>query len=258
MGLIPGWGRSPGGGRGNPLQYSSLEYSVPWTEETGRQQSIGLHRIRHNWSNLACTSPNTRSISTLLHFVLGLRRLTFHRLHQLACPLASGHLSPMEGTTWGPACGWKERRVIFLLLPPYLAIAYKWLHSSAQGPMHSPLLNLEVSSGSRTLPSFYPFRLLNLACFPISPWLLLTLSTYQPWASQVAQWVKNPPANAGDAGLIPVSGRSPGGGHGNPLQYLCLENPIDRGDWQATVHRISKSWTWLELLSMHTQPYQHC
>ena len=49
--------------------------------------------------------------------------------------------------------------------------------------------------------------------------------------------VKNPPANAGDmgdAGLIPGSGRSPRGGHGNPLQYSCLENPMDRGAWQAT------------------------
>ena len=53
------------------------------------------------------------------------------------------------------------------------------------------------------------------------------------WASQVALVVKNSPANAGDMrdkGLIPGSGRSPGGGHGNPLQHSCLENPIDRGD----------------------------
>ena len=51
--------------------------------------------------------------------------------------------------------------------------------------------------------------------------------------------VKNPPASAGDArdtGLIPESGRSPGEGNGNPLQYSCLENPMDRGAWQATVH----------------------
>jgi len=69
-------------------------------------------------------------------------------------------------------------------------------------------------------------------------------------ASQVEQVVKNPPANAGDvrdAGSdpwvrkIPGSGRSPGGGHGNPLQYSCLENPMDRGAWQATVHRVAKS-----------------
>ena len=44
-------------------------------------------------------------------------------------------------------------------------------------------------------------------------------------------------------GSIPRSGRSPGGGHGHPLQYSCLENPVDRGAWQATVHRVTKSWT---------------
>ena len=51
----------------------------------------------------------------------------------------------------------------------------------------------------------------------------------------VAQTVKSPPANAGDLGLIPGSGRSPGGGNGNPSQYSCLENPMDRGAWRATV-----------------------
>jgi len=51
--------------------------------------------------------------------------------------------------------------------------------------------------------------------------------------------VKTPPANAEDAG----SGRSPGGGHGNPLQYSCLENPTDRGAWWATVHRVAESQT---------------
>ena len=55
--------------------------------------------------------------------------------------------------------------------------------------------------------------------------------------------VKNSPANAGDIrelGSIPGSGRSPGGGQYNPLQYSCLENPMDRGVWQATVYRVTK------------------
>ena len=55
--------------------------------------------------------------------------------------------------------------------------------------------------------------------------------------------VNNPPANAentGDPGLIPRLERSPGGGHGNPLQYACLENPIDREAWWATVHGVTK------------------
>ena len=53
--------------------------------------------------------------------------------------------------------------------------------------------------------------------------------------------VKNPPANAGDMGLIPGLGRSSGEGNGNPLQYSCLGNPVDRGTWQATVHGVAKS-----------------
>ena len=60
--------------------------------------------------------------------------------------------------------------------------------------------------------------------------------------------VKNLPAKAGDSGdmcLIPGSGRSPGGGYGNPLQYSCWKNPRDRGAWQATVHGVPKSQTQL-------------
>ena len=53
------------------------------------------------------------------------------------------------------------------------------------------------------------------------------------------------------SGLIPGLGRSPGGGHGSPLQYSCLVNPMDRGAWWATVHRVAKSWTWLKQLSIH-------
>ena len=64
------------------------------------------------------------------------------------------------------------------------------------------------------------------------------------WVSQVAPVVKNPSANAGDVrdvGLIPGSRRSPEGGHSNPLQDSCLENPMDKAAWQATVHRVAKS-----------------
>ena len=61
--------------------------------------------------------------------------------------------------------------------------------------------------------------------------------------SQVALVVKNPPANAGDVGSIPGSGRSPGERSGNPVQYSRLENPMDSGAWGATVYGVAKSWT---------------
>ena len=66
------------------------------------------------------------------------------------------------------------------------------------------------------------------------------------WAYQVMLVIKDPSTNAGDIrgkGSIPELGSSPGGGHGNPLQYSCLENLTDRGAWWAMVHRVTKSWT---------------
>ena len=65
-------------------------------------------------------------------------------------------------------------------------------------------------------------------------------------ASQLVLVVKKLPANAGDArdtGLIPWLGRSPGVGHGNPLQHSCLENPLERGAWWATVHGVTTEVT---------------
>ena len=85
--------------------------------------------------------------------------------------------------------------------------------------------------------------LFYVSCFPLDAVLE---------ASQVAQVIKNPPANAGDArdmGSIAGLGRAPGGGNGNPLQYPCLENPMDRGVWQATVYGVAKSRTQLRDLA---------
>ena len=65
------------------------------------------------------------------------------------------------------------------------------------------------------------------------------------WASLVAQLVKKSACNVGDLGLIPGLGRSPGGGHGNPLQSSSLENPMDRGAWWTAVHEVAKSQTQL-------------
>ena len=79
-------------------------------------------------------------------------------------------------------------------------------------------------------------------------------------AFQVALAIKSPPVSAGDirdVGSIPGSGRSLRGGHGNLLQYPCLENPMDRGAWWATVLRVTKSQTQLKQLSMHVHARTH-
>ena len=76
--------------------------------------------------------------------------------------------------------------------------------------------------------------------------------------SLVALVVKNLCASAGDkgdSGSIPGLGRSPGGGHGNPLRHSCLENPLDRGAWLATVHKFTKSQIGLKHLSAHACMY---
>ena len=81
----------------------------------------------------------------------------------------------------------------------------------------------------------------------------ITLSFFSG-ASQVALVVKKPPAKAGDArdlGSIPGSERSPEIGNGTPLQHSCLENPMDRGTWRATVHGVANSQTRLKQLSIH-------
>ena len=99
---------------------------------------------------------------------------------------------------------------------------------------------------------------------PVTPWFEVCAQRHSSclgaleyhWASQVVLGVRNTPANAVDirhAGSIPESGRFPGGGHGNSLQYSCLENSMGRGTWRATVHGVAKKRTWLKRLSTHTR-----
>ena len=85
---------------------------------------------------------------------------------------------------------------------------------------------------------------------------LTLIQSFPRRASQLALMVKNLPANEGDVrdtGSVPELGRSPGEGHGNPLQYSCLENPKDRRAWRAMVHWVAKSWTRLKQLSTHVK-----
>ena len=90
---------------------------------------------------------------------------------------------------------------------------------------------------------------LGVQCNDFIPVYLYRYLYLSIWASQVVLVVKNPPASAGDvrgADSIPESGRFPGEGHGNPLQYSCLQNPKDKASWQAAVHKVTKSQTQLK------------
>ena len=81
-------------------------------------------------------------------------------------------------------------------------------------------------------------------CTNLKPFPSLQTTYYALWASEEVTVVKNLPASAGavrDLGSVPALGRTPGRGPGNPLQYSCLENPVDRGAWRVTVHRITES-----------------
>ena len=118
-------------------------------------------------------------------------------------------------------------------------------------------------------PSLFPPPLKQPLWFEFSMYLLVVCVLvkralfkcmyFSSWASKVVPAVENLPAKAGDlrdSSSIFESGRSPVGGRGNPLQYSCLENPIDRGAWQVTVHRVAKSWTQLKWLSTHKSTFQ--
>ena len=90
--------------------------------------------------------------------------------------------------------------------------------------------------------SSQPLSIQNSSLY--SRWRLSTHAA--PGAPQVVLVIKSLPASAGDVrdvDSIPGSGRSPGGGHGTPLQYSCLENPMDGGVWRGTVHGVTKRWT---------------
>ena len=133
----------------------------------------------------------------------------------------------------------------------------------SQGPSyHTPALNIFFLTiypiHYQTQINCHFLRKPSLNLINITSWhfILFLVSTDSTVTSQVARVVKKLPAEARDTrddGSIPGSwGRSPGGRRGNPLQYSCLENPMDRGTWWAIIHRVAKSRTWLKRLSIHS------
>ena len=108
--------------------------------------------------------------------------------------------------------------------------------------------------------AFLPFEhlatLTSAVQLQVLPWNRIQSPYVGIWDFPGGTDCKEPTCQCGDvrvAGSIPGLGRSPGGGHGNPLQYSCLENPMDRGAWWATVHGVAQSWTRQKWLSVHSR-----
>ena len=146
----------------------------------------------------------------------------------------------------------------------YLGLNFPYLWRMLPWTAFSPHLSLGISLICKDLiAKSCPIETLTLFSGTDSiQWLIDTqvikiLSLVPAWVSQVVLMVKTLPTYEGDirdSSSVPGSGRSPGGGHGNPLQYSCLENPMDRGAWWATVHGVAKSQAWLKWLSTCTCP----
>ena len=136
---------------------------------------------------------------------------------------------------WWPVFSPNLPSVLLSRMKPFIFVS--WSKPPLNVPTHNPRNNIFIS----------PLK----KCNETSVWHLSLFG-----ASQVVLVVKNPPAHAGGAGSIPGWGRFPGEGNGDPLQYSCLENPMDRGAGLATVHGVAKSWTWLKRLSTHARTRQ--
>ena len=175
--------------------------------------------------NIAILDESNFLPSLTLHLVLGTARVKLHNQEDWYCPdsqeLTSTRLSTLSGGS--------------ILVSSQYSVPI-----SIEGNIFPPSSFKQVFFKNSSC-----WRIVDLQCC-ISFWRIAKWFTYTYAASQVARVVKNLPVNAGDIrdkDSVPGWGRCPGGGHGSPLQYSCLENPMDRGAWHATVRRATKSWT---------------
>ena len=118
----------------------------------------------------------------------------------------------------------------------FFSLNISWRFPSSKGKYFLIQKNICVESTEEKRTSVIQEMIRNLNSWQAQP----------IWAFLVAQTVKNPPAMQETWVLsLDQKKKTPGEGNGNPLQYSCMENPLDRGAWQATVYSIAKNWTWL-------------
>ena len=215
-------------------------------EEPGRLQFMGSLRVGHDWaSSLSCIGEGNGN--------------------PLQCSCLENPRD--KGAAWADIYGVTQSRTRLKRLSSSSRdaarqltstahfISFAWICRPPGGALyfqvdHKPLNTLCLNTGHilRRMFLVTPLQAFESVSFYTPTPLAFILIYYWRIKDLQVVLVKNPHANAGDTwdmGLIPGSGRSPGGGHGNPLQYLCLENSMDRGAWWAIVHGASKSWSTL-------------
>ena len=159
-----------------------------------------------------------------------------------------GALAGAGGLGWG---GWEQQRIFTENLPCSCPGLYS-NHTLAPCPEEEAVIQM-ISSEQKWQQAG---NIQEMALLWDIPWKCIFTKDRLPW------WVNNKESTCnagvtGDAVSIPGSGRSPGGGHGNPLWYSCLENPTDRGTWRAAVCGVAKGQTRLKQLSTHTHTHTH-
>ena len=176
--------------------FSTLAWKIPWTDEPGRLQSMGLQRVRHDWvTSLSLT--NTLFLDKKLFSVFHHYRLD---------------------------CKWTSLNLMFVYFQGFLG-------GSAGKESTCKVWSLGwedlLEKGMATHSSILVWRI------PWTVWSLGSQRVGHDWVTFTFPRLagKESACNAGDQSSIPGWGRSPEGGHGNPFQYSCLENPMDRGAW---------------------------
>ena len=210
---------------------SALAWRIPGTEEPGRRSSMGSHRVGHDWSDLAAAAAADVEWSSLTQeWKASATHLRgWFPEHPQVHPEIHGQGDKL----------WKDGPTAPAVSSQGLVWEQHYQGNTAlTGGAVRTATRLKFKNGLKVAQGVVLLLLYSYSVSRLPQWLSSKESTCKAGAT-------------GDTGSIPGSGRSSGGGHSNPPQYSCLENPMDRGAWQTTVHGVAKSQTQLKQLSTH-------